>query len=246
MRSGCRRNRPRLHCLKDAVAVRIGLQAAEAAEIRIGFSSMRVERMRVPALCISLPQLNHRIARSGRAVAVGHAEREPDALALRALARQDSQRRLAVRAKLKNGPTVCEAVGIKLISPSSNGVARRPLSTMSKRYPSAHSGSVSDKSKSRDEPLLRVFVRNRLEDRIERNQRIVREVHLRNQPRHECGSKQREVNVRRPPRVGMVAPGIGARLDREKPVVPSLVRDRSGPPQEVWIKRSWMMVARLR
>src|ERR1700733_5208727 len=53
------------------------------------------------------------------------------------------------------------------------------------------------------------------------------------------------MNMRRPPRIGMVAPGISARLDREKPVVPSLVRDRSAGPQEVWIERSWMTVARV-
>ena len=80
-------------------------------------------------------------------------------------------------------PTVCDGVsprGGQSSCGSSNGVASRPPSTMSQRKPSARSGCVSSRSK-----LLtrrsRALVPHRVEDRIEREERIAGEVHLRHQ-----------------------------------------------------------------
>ena len=84
-------NRSGLHGLEDALAVGIGFQAAEAVEVRIGVAGAGIERVRIAALRVGLPQLDHRIAGRGRAVAIHHAEGEPDALALGAVARQNAQ-----------------------------------------------------------------------------------------------------------------------------------------------------------
>ena len=65
---------------------------------------------------------------------------------------------------------------------SSNGVASRPPSTMSKRKPSAQSGSVSVEVERADEPLAARRIGDRVEDRVELEQRVAGEVHLRDEP----------------------------------------------------------------
>ena len=87
-----------------------------------------------------------------------------------------------------------------------------------------------------DEPLARVL-RHRLEDRIEVEQRIVREVHLGHEPRREGRSHQREVDVSGPPSVVMVPPRIGARLDGDEPVLAVRVRAALPDPEEVRVER---------
>src|SRR6266849_862777 len=67
---------------------------------------------------------------------------------------------------------------------------------------------------SRNEQVATPGITDRVEDRVERPERVAREVHLRHEPARELGAEQREVNVRRTPSVGMVAPRIGAGLDR--------------------------------
>ena len=49
----------------------------------------------------------------------------------------------SARARWRNGPTVCDGVSSATRPGSSNGVAAGPRTTMSKRKPSAHSGSVT-------------------------------------------------------------------------------------------------------
>ena len=62
------------------------------------------------------------------------------------------------------------------------------------------------------------------------NQRVARKVHLGDQPLRESGSEDREVDVRRPPRVAMVAPRIGPGLMVRKRYDPSgPVRQRPAP-----------------
>ena len=71
-------------------------------------------------------------------------------------------------------------------------------------------------SQSRDQPCPSIGVWHGVEDRIEPDQGIAREVHLGDQPLLERLPEEREVDVGRAPSVGMVPPRIGARLDRHK------------------------------
>ena len=66
-------------------------------------------------------------------------------------------------------------------------------------------------------------VGDRLVDRVEREERVAREVHLGDQPLGEVGAEQREVDVRRPPGVVVVAPRVGAGLDGGEPVAAVVV-----------------------
>ena len=70
----------------------------------------------------------------------------------------------------------------------------------------------------RHEGVAVTLVRDGLADRVEREDRVTREVHLRDQALRERVPEQREVDVRGTPRVTVVAPRIGARLDRGEPV----------------------------
>ena len=57
-----------------------------------------------------------------------------------------------------------------------------------------------------DEPVARLRVADRVEDRVEREQRVAGEVHLRDQPLADRPAVEREVDVVRPPGVRMVPP----------------------------------------
>ncbi len=82
----------------------------------------------------------------------------------------------------------------------------------------------------RDQPFPGLRVDHRLVDRVEREQGVAREVHLGDHPLGELGAEQREVDVRGAPRVAVVAPGIGAGLDRGEPVdAVASVRQRPTP-----------------
>ena len=94
----------------------------------------------------------------------------------------------------------------------------------------------------RNQPLPRFLVRQRIHDRIEREQRIAREIHLRHQARRERRAEKRKMNVRRPPRVRMIPPRIRSRLDRGEAVVALRVRQRSPRAREIRIERRGMLV----
>src|SRR5579883_215440 len=51
------------------------------------------------------------------------------------------------------------------------------------------------------------------------------------------------MNMRRPPRVVMIAPGISARLDREETVIAVVVRDDPARAGEIGVERRRMIVA---
>ena len=72
-------------------------------------------------------------------------------------------------------------------------------------------------------PLARGRVAHRLEDRVVREERVAGEVHLRHEPLGERPPEDREVDVRRPPGVVVVAPRIGAGLDRDEAVAAVVV-----------------------
>src|SRR5216683_5655381 len=74
-----------------------------------------------------------------------------------------------------------------------------------------------------DETIARGGVGHEVEDGIERQQRVAREIHLRHQPRGEAGAEQRVMDVIGPPGVVVVTPGIGAGLDRCESISPLTV-----------------------
>ena len=76
----------------------------------------------------------------------------------------DRRRRESRRPKSKNGPT--SETASDPATQRSIGVAFDPRSTMSNVNPSAHSGSVTSRSKFGDQPRARALVRDRVEDRI--------------------------------------------------------------------------------
>ena len=90
------------------------------------------------------------------------------------------------------------------------------------------------------EPADRPVPRRRrdgVEDRVLAEQRVVREVHLGDQPLGEGPAEQAEVDVRRPPGVVVVAPRVGAGLDRHELVAAQAVGDHAAQPVEVRVQR---------
>ena len=70
-----------------------------------------------------------------------------------------------------------------------------------------------------------------------RDQRIALEVHLRDEPLHPAGARDRIVDVRGPPVVDAVAPRIGPGLDRPVDVVAVAVGEHAAAAAEVRIDR---------
>ena len=82
--------------------------------------------------------------------------------------------------------------------------------------------------------------------RIVLEQRIAGEIHLRHEPRRERRPEQRKMDVRRPPRVVVVAPRILAGLDRDEAVAALGVGQRAAAAGEIGIDRRVVVVARVR
>ena len=113
-------------------------------------------------------------------------------------------------------------------SSSSNAVSRRR--TMSNRKPSAWLRDVVSRSNAETMRSRGLRIAHGVEDRVVREQRVAREVHLGDEPLRERAPEQREVDVRRPPGVRMVPPRVGAGLDCDESVAPSAsVRQRPPP-----------------
>src|SRR3546814_1352428 len=70
----------------------------------------------------------------------------------------------------------------------------------------------------RSDQALPRACRHRVVDRVEGEERVARKIELGDQPGREGRAEEGQVDVGRPPRVRMVLPGIGARLDRLEPV----------------------------
>src|SRR2546428_12222517 len=70
-----------------------------------------------------------------------------------------------------------------------------------------------------DKPLPGAFARNRVQNRVQRYQRIAGQEKLCNQTRHKARTEQRKMDVRWPPRIGMIEPRIGAGLNGEKAIL---------------------------
>src|SRR5205807_3865241 len=88
----------------------------------------------------------------------------------------------------------------------------------------------------RDHPLLRPLVTDGVEDRVVWEERVAWEVHLRDKALGKGASHQREVDVRGTPGVVVVAPGVGARLDRRERVAPLIVGDAATGAVEVGVQ----------
>src|SRR5215470_10179687 len=118
----------------------------------------------------------------------------------------------------KKGPTVCEAVATNAISalPRRGLVAtEHDVEAIAERVVVLGGLPVLRS----DQPRPRLLVGDAVPDRIVREQWIAFEVHLRHQSRSNRRSKQGEMDVRRPPGIEMIAPGIGARLDRHESIM---------------------------
>ena len=113
---------------------------------------------------------------------------------------------------------------------------------MSKRKASAHSGIVASRSKLRDHAIARPLIGNRIEDRVERKQRVARKIHLGDQTRNEGVPEQREMDVGRAPSVIVIAPGIGTGFHRDELVIAGLVGLGAAGAGEVRIERRGMLI----
>src|SRR5271154_1234055 len=87
------------------------------------------------------------------------------------------------------------------------------------------------------QPLARGAVVDAVEDRIKSQQRIARKIHLGNETGREAGAEQAEVDMIRTPRIVMIAPWIGTRLDAHKAIRAAIVGDHSADAGEVRIER---------
>ena len=108
---------------------------------------------------------------------------------------------------------------------------------MSKRIAERPFGLRDGEVEGRNHPFARARVGDGIEDRIVAEQRIARKVHLRDQPAQEVGAEQREVDVRRPPRVRVVQPGIRARPDRGEAIPALVVGQHAARAGEVRVER---------
>ena len=113
---------------------------------------------------------------------------------------------------------------------------------MSNRKPSAHSGVVVSESNlairssrafgSRTDWKIGSYV----------EQRVAGEVHLRDEPLGERAPEDREVDVRRSPGVLVVAPRVGAGLDRDEAVAALVVGEAAAGAGEVRVERRRVLV----
>src|SRR5690625_47106 len=142
----------------------------------------------------------------------------------------------------RNGPTVCDGV-----SPSRSLMVVVLLVLEHRGFRAAQDDVEVESERpllqrravvvTGDHPVPGFLVAHRVEDRVLEEQRVVGEVHLGHQPLGERSSEQREVDVRRPPRVRVVLPWVGTRAHGDEPVPPLGVGH--GPPDtgEVGVQR---------
>ena len=96
-----------------------------------------------------------------------------------------------------------------------------------------------------DQPVARGEVRHRVEDRVERQQRVAGEIHLGDQAGGEGRAEIGEMDVVRPPGVLVVGPRIGAGADGQELVAPLRVGEDAAVAVEVGIERRVVLVGRM-
>ncbi len=230
---------------------RVHLPAARSASVALRpnprnpdsdrlLGAARVVRVVEAAVRVGLPRLDERVGdRVARAVVDRAADRDPARRPLRDDLRAvvpgqaDGQERADGLRRRRLGAHACG---------SSNGVCSRPRSTTSNGTPAPTPARVASRSKRRHQPVPGAL-RDRVEDRVLGEQRVVREVHLGHQPLGERAPEQREVDVRGPPGVVVVAPRVGARLDRGERVVAVGVGEHPPAAGEVRVQRGRPVVA---
>ena len=62
-----------------------------------------------------------------------------------------------------------------------------------------------------------------VQNRVVRDKRISRKIHLRDEPRNKGGAEKGKVNMRRAPRVVVIPPRVGTGFDRRKRISPLVV-----------------------
>jgi hypothetical protein len=85
-------------------------------------------------------------------------------------------------------------------------------------------------------------VAHRVEDRVLGEERVAGEVHLRDEPGGERGPEERQVDVRCTPGVLVVAPRVGAGLDRDEAVATLVVGHAATAAAEVGVERGRMAI----
>ena len=95
---------------------------------------------------------------------------------------------------------------------------------------------------ARHQPLAPALGRHRIENRIERNQWIAGKEKLRDQTGDEARPEQGQMNMRRPPGVGMIEPRISAGLDRQVSVLAFFVGHAAPRAGKVGIERRVVLI----
>src|SRR5213595_1478642 len=88
-----------------------------------------------------------------------------------------------------------------------------------------------------DKPVAGGGVGDGFEDGVEWDERVSGEVHLRNEARGEGRAEHGEVDMRWPPGVGVVSPGVGAGMDGDEAVVSAGIGEAAPSAGEVRIQR---------
>ena len=88
----------------------------------------------------------------------------------------------------------------------------------------------------------RIVAAYRLQDGATNEQRIAFEIHLRDQPLRERLAGEREVNMRRTPVADLIAPGVRARLDGAKTVIPVVVGQHPAAAAKIGIDRRQILI----
>src|SRR5271155_2919326 len=94
----------------------------------------------------------------------------------------------------------------------------------------------------RNKPVPRLFIVRAVEDRIEGNQRIALEIHLRHKPRRESRAEQRKMNVRRPPGIVVISPRIFPRPNCDEAIAAIGIRHRMPATSKVGVERSVVLI----
>src|SRR5579884_4518921 len=148
------------------------------------------------------------------------------------------------RPNSKKGPTVWEGVGrsrsATLLSFHRRGVpsAQDNVEPVAERPLGPGEGEIE----GADESFASAGIADRLEDGIVLEEWISREVHLRHQPRREGRAKHGEVDVGRPPGIGVVSPWVRARLDGDELVAALVVGEAASRPTEVGVQRCRVLI----
>src|SRR5579875_1318073 len=95
---------------------------------------------------------------------------------------------------------------------------------------------------TRNHSLLGPFILDAVIDRVVGHQRIARKVHLGYETSKQSRAKEGEMNMRGPPRIRMISPGVRARLDRDKAIVSGIVGQKAAAATEVRVNGGIMLI----